>query len=244
MNADYDVLWSDPWLLIQSIGPLTRSRYRLIEQAVAPRLRADARVLDVGCGNGTLLQRLASKHPTIRCVGIEPSAEAIAHADPSIRGAIRHGGFESRLPELYDNPPDVLVSSEVLEHLERPEDALAMMAHALKPGGLAVFTVPARQRYWSSQDEFAGHVQRFEPDDFGRMLETAGFDVTHLYTWGIGPALLYDRLTAWLGPQRTIQAGRSRSGSRLAAWLYHLFRVEDLVRSKWGFQLIAVAQRR
>ncbi|MFP5407243.1 MAG: class I SAM-dependent methyltransferase [Gammaproteobacteria bacterium] len=243
MNADYDVLWSEAWPLLQSIGPLTRSRYRLIERELGPLLRPDSTVLDVGCGNGTLLRRLSLKHAGARLNGIEPSSQALAQADPAIRGFIRNGDLDAELPRFHDDPVDLLVSSEVIEHLADPAHALGMMLPALKRGGTAVFTVPARKHLWSSQDEFAGHVQRFELPEFRRLLKDAGFEVARAYCWGIGPALLYDRLTAWLGPQRTIGAGRSRGGARLASLLYYGFLIEDLFRTRFGFQLVAVARR-
>lgn len=243
MNADYDTLWSDAWPLLQTIGPLTRSRYRLIERELEPLLHSGTKVLDVGCGNGTLLRRLSAKHSGASLTGIEPSSEAIAQADPAVRSLIRNGDIDAELPHFHDDPVDLLVSSEVIEHLVDPSHALRMMLPALRPGGTAVFTVPARERLWSSQDEFAGHVQRFEPPEFRRLLEDTGFKVSRLYCWGIGPALLYDRLTAWIGPQRTIEAGRTRGGARLASLLYYGFLIEDLFRTRFGFQLVAVAQR-
>lgn len=243
MKADYDELWSDAWPLLQTIGPFTRSRYRLIERELKPFLHSGTSVLDVGCGNGTLPHRLSMKHSGARLAGIEPSSEAIARAAPAIQGFIRNGDIDAELPRFHDDPVDLLVSSEVIEHLADPAHALRMMMPALRPGGTAVFTVPARKHLWSSQDEFAGHVQRFEPPEFRRLLEGAGFKVVRLYSWGIGPALLYDRLTAWIGPRRTIQAGRSLGGSRLASLLYYGFLIEDLFRTRFGFQLVAVARR-
>ena len=79
---------------------------------------------------------------------------------------------------------DYLVSTEVLEHVEEPEAVLRDWVAHLKPGGIAIITVPAFQRYWGASDEWAGHVQRFEPDEFHRMMERAGLRVERMRLYG------------------------------------------------------------
>lgn len=238
----YDALWRQSWTLVQAVGPLTRTRYRLIRKELEPFLEPGSQILDAGCGNGTLLATLAARISPSSLYGIEFSEAAITGAPSLIRSRIAHGDLVTELPRFFDSPVDILISSEVLEHVVDPTRILAMMRGALKPGGVAVLTVPARMRWWSSQDVFAGHVQRFEPQEFRAMIERAGLRVQRLYCWGIGPALFYDRLTSWIGPRRAIAAGRSRLGRWTASMLFHLFKMEDWVPSTEGFQLVAVAR--
>lgn len=242
MRVDYDELWQRHWSTLQSVGPLTRSRYRLILRALKMAMPHGARVLDVGCGNGTLLALLARQRPDLSLHGIEQSTAAIASAPAGIRANITQGSIESALPAFEADPVDALICSEVLEHLDAPEAALRGMRRALKPGATAVFTVPARMSWWSSQDEFAGHVRRFEHAQFARMLRDTGFLPCGQYGWGVGPALLYDRLTSWIGPSRTIRAGGTPVGRWVARLLYTCFLVEDLLPSALGIQLVAIAR--
>jgi hypothetical protein len=49
----------------------------------------------------------------------------------------------------------------VIEHLDRPEDALDRAASFVRPGGYVVGTVPALMALWSGIDEHAGHKIRY-----------------------------------------------------------------------------------
>ena len=69
---------------------------------------------------------------------------------------------------------DVVVCSEVLEHVAEPKRVLEGIAAVLAPGGGGVITVPAGQRYWSALDESAGHLRRFEHDEFPDLVRAAG----------------------------------------------------------------------
>ena len=71
---------------------------------------------------------------------------------------------------------------EVLEHIPRPENTIKEIARVLKPNGLFIFSTPIHQKFWSRWDEFAGHVQRFEPEQLDEMLRKEGLFVEHCYS--------------------------------------------------------------
>ena len=56
---------------------------------------------------------------------------------------------------------DLVGAFDVLEHIDRDEDALRAMFAALRPGGGLVVTVPQHRWLWSEADEFAGHARRY-----------------------------------------------------------------------------------
>lgn len=120
-ELDYEAYWrargvaapqappaDDPWDL---------PRFR----AMAARIRTDESVVDVGCGNGSFLAYLRDLGHT-RLRGVDASAVAVA--------SLREGGFEAVQAPLEEldcevvGRPDVLVLSEVLEHVVPFEDAL------------------------------------------------------------------------------------------------------------------------
>ncbi len=91
------------------------------------------RVLDVGCGAGTLARRLAETVPHVD--GIDRSAEMI---DAARSSAPPHVTFSVGDALTFDPPPgsyDAVLSSAVLHHLPLPE-ALPRMAGWLRPGGV------------------------------------------------------------------------------------------------------------
>ncbi len=98
-----------------------------------------ANVLDVGCGTGEFLTvPLAERFPEVQFVGIDSDAASILFA----RG-------KNRLPNLSfpDAPPadeyfDLVIASEVLEHVEQPDQFLAELRSYLAERGKIVITTP------------------------------------------------------------------------------------------------------
>lgn len=102
-----------------------------------PHLATDARVLDVGCGRGTITVGLATKVGHI--LGVDPGDEfddarryASEHALENIE--FRRGSIYAL--ELPDDHFDACLAHSTLETLERPLDGLTEIKRALKPGGV------------------------------------------------------------------------------------------------------------
>ncbi|NDK88451.1 class I SAM-dependent methyltransferase [Gordonia desulfuricans] len=93
-------------------------------------------------------------------------------------------GDALRLP-YADNSFDVVLMSEILEHIPSDEAAIAEMVRILKPGGMAAVTVP---RYWPEKvcwalsDEYheveGGHVRIYKASELAGKLTAAGLEVT------------------------------------------------------------------
>ena len=79
-RTNYEQLWSQEWCELQRLGPLTHSNHRLIFKLLRPHLVEGARILDVGCGNGALLEKLSGQFPALSLTGIEGSEQAVARA--------------------------------------------------------------------------------------------------------------------------------------------------------------------
>jgi len=110
---------------------------------VLARLRElkPVRVLDLGCGNGSLCRSIAAAGIAVE--GCDPSEEGIEQA----RAA--HPDIPFRCMSVYDEPPedwigqfDVIVSTEVIEHLYDPRATPRLAARLLKPGGVILVTTP------------------------------------------------------------------------------------------------------
>lgn len=242
-DAFYDRLWSQEWRSVNRASPLGAVRHRLVLREARPWLKGRVRVLDVGCGNGALLAEICARHPEADVTGVDFSRAAFEAAPPQLAGRLLVGDV-AKLPELLDGKTfDLVLCCEVLEHVEDPAAVLAGIARVAGEDAGIVITVPARQRYWSSLDEAAGHLTRFEPDAFRQLLINAGLEPRSLFTWGGPFGRLYYRFARTVGANGVSKAAGTRSGALASKALTSLFRLDDFFTPHRGFQLVASAVR-
>lgn len=115
----------------------SRAREELIKQA---RIEPNQRVLDIGCGTGTLVVLLKRRYPDAEIVGLDPDPKALRRAKKKVRRAgvtvQLDEGFADELP--YETGTfDRVLSSLMLHHLEDPdrEKMLREVLRVLKPAG-------------------------------------------------------------------------------------------------------------
>jgi SAM-dependent methyltransferase len=242
-RAHYDKMWSNSWLVTQQLGPLTHARYRLMRRELKGRIDRNSRVIDVGCGNGTFLATLSDEVDPANLFGVEYSAIGAETAPEILKSRIYVGDFIAMTEDLAKAPFDVAVCSEVLEHVDSPKAILSSIHRVLKPNGLLVVTVPALMKYWSSQDDVAGHQRRFEYDDFPALLEDCGFKVEHHIGWGGPIARIYNRAISKVGPEKVMRNGSNPIVKFLAPIVSTILKLEDSFPTKNGFQIVTRARK-
>lgn len=103
--------------------------------------RKPAVVLDIGCGTGAQLTvPLAQQFPDIRFVGLDLDPASIDYANR----IHAHPNLRFLLPQDLESAArfELIIASEVLEHVEMPPSFLDDLARRLAPGGTLVLTVP------------------------------------------------------------------------------------------------------
>lgn len=115
-----------------------------LEVDLVARYGRDAEVLEVGCGTGLILERVAEFAE--RAVGIDLSPGMLEHA--RARGLEVSEASATALP-FDDDAFDVTYSFKVLAHVEDIRTAMSEMARVTRPGGyvLAEFYNPRSLRY-------------------------------------------------------------------------------------------------
>ena len=94
-------------------------------------------ILDVGCASGWLLNEIHKRHPYAKCTGIDVYANAIIYGKKKYKNLHLLKADAHYLP-FPDNSFDVVVCSEVLEHVSNPEKVLKEINRVLKSDGIAI----------------------------------------------------------------------------------------------------------
>jgi 2-polyprenyl-3-methyl-5-hydroxy-6-metoxy-1,4-benzoquinol methylase len=104
-------------------------------------VQAPATIIDVGCGDGFATKVAADANPGHRFAGLDWSASSLAAARGRGLTVLRAGLDTPRLP-VRPGSADVVVMSEVIEHLVDTDAAIEAAHQALKPGGSLLLSTP------------------------------------------------------------------------------------------------------
>ena len=146
-------------------------------------------VLDIGCGNGVLTNRVSACVDKI--VGVDGSASGISIASqafPDISFLL--APMDSALPEELRGKFDVVLAAEVIEHLFFPRQLLDRAKEALVPGGYIILTTPYHgyfknlalaltnkfDKHWHPLRDY-GHVKFFSRSTLEDLLVEQGFEL-------------------------------------------------------------------
>jgi len=148
------------------------------------------RVLEVGCGIGTMSQRLLETADDV--FAVEPNPYC-AERTREVLG--RHPRFTVRECLLEECDPvelashrfDTVYCSNVLEHIDDDVAALRTFRDVIVPGGKVLIFVPAVPAAYGPLDAELGHHRRYTKDTLGRAFVEAGLPLRTLrYTNPIG----------------------------------------------------------
>lgn len=134
------------------------------------------KVLEVGAGEGEILERLATRFPAASVQGIDLPDDDLAQ-EWARRGVTAEFGDATAM-RFADGEFDLVLAIEVLEHIPQPEKALREMARVVS--GTVVFSVPfepiwragnmARGRYIKQWGNTPGHVNHWNRWSFAKLV--------------------------------------------------------------------------
>jgi len=122
-------------------------------------------ICDIGAGCGLNLVELSKEYDV---TGMEASDDAIRFCRGRGEKVVK-----GELPDIIPFPPgsfDALLLLDVLEHVERDQEALNNASAVLKDGGILLATVPAYPWLWTKRDDFHGHRRRYTRSSLERLL--------------------------------------------------------------------------
>lgn len=168
---------------------LRSQRWRTAENSAGyllTRLPATARVLDVGCGPGTITIGLAARIPAGQVVGVDAAGDVLAAARREAEGQsnVRFEVADAYHLAFDDGAFDVVHAHQVLQHLSDPVAALTEMRRVCSAGGLIAardadyggmlwFPEDPELAEWRELYQRAARALGGEPDAGRRMLSWA-----------------------------------------------------------------------
>jgi len=147
------------------------------------------KVLDVGCGAGSVAKAVKRERPDLEVVGCDVSRSALAVAEASPEGVDFRVAEAEKLP-FADGQFDFVWIFDVLEHVEKPELVLREVARVLKPSGGFHIVLPLEGQpwtlyrligcgtRWTAKVRHGGHIQIFSADRFTGLASFCGLPVT------------------------------------------------------------------
>lgn len=133
-------------------------------------------------GGGALIQYLQKKDFT-NIFGLDVSEKAINLCkQKGIQNVFLMSGEK---PEFGDRKFDIIIASDVLEHIKEDLRTLTDWHGLLKPEGKLIVFVPAFKFLWSVHDEVNHHYRRYSKSEFVNLLKKAGFQIERVSYWNM-----------------------------------------------------------
>jgi len=195
-------------------------------------------MLDLGCGEGRHIFGAMQKFPNLQCVGLDPHLESL---DKSLEGLELFESLSNKTTTFLsgsayslpfgDSTFDLVVCSEVLEHLHEYRDAISEINRVLKPGGKFLASVPAEfpeKICWALSTEYqnqpGGHLRIFKKKNLINDVSERGFNFIQSERFhSVHSAYWWLRCLFW----------KSQETNILVGWYKKFLEIHILQKPKW-----------
>ena len=221
-------------------------RRRLFQREIASiAISRDAPALDAGTGAGANLRLLRSLGFTA-ISGLDSSPIARRYCAEKGFPGVSLGDIQ-KMP-FADAAFDLVLATDVIEHVADDDAAIRELHRVLRPGGRALITVPTFMALWGFQDEVAQHKRRYRLGELLTKLRAAGFEIGPHYYFNfilLVPILIARRLMRWIKP--SISSENQINNRLLNRILSAIFRADVFMapwlRMPFGVSALVVARR-
>ena len=160
-----------------ALQPSAVARLKFVREVVKNISLEQAEMADLGCGSGMILCDVLALKPRWRGHGLDISEAAVTYARRlaqhkriADRAEFRVGDI-ARLP-FANGSLDLVIASEVIEHMPEPEQVISEIARVLRAGGQLILTMPL-------ESHTPAHMHALnDPEDFRTLCEKAGLRVS------------------------------------------------------------------
>lgn len=219
--------------------------WSLVERYTVGGTGQRMKICELGCGTGGNLVDVADKHDV---TGVECSPHALAFARKKLGDRVICG----RLPHEVDLPTesfDVVLLTDVLEHIEDDVASARTALRLLKPGGIVVATVPAYQWLYSPRDQHHHHFRRYGRRQFAALWQNRDAEtelLSHYNSLLFAPAAvtrLMGKFTPDRGKPGDLAVPAKIINSALARVMGSEAHLLERMRLPFGLSLICVVRK-
>lgn len=202
------------------------------------------RLIELGCGDGTLLKEIRRHFPDTLLTGLDFAENQIV-TNQATAPEIQWGVFDlegsSSLPPRLTNSHDAVIATEVIEHLSDPSALLRHAWNTTLPGGHLFLSTQSGPVH--TTERRVGHVRHFSQEEITELLRSTGWTPQRVWNDGF-PFHDGSKRFANLRPDDALHLFGNRPYSIFQKSLCLLLRGLFLLNSKSrGFQLFAVAEK-
>lgn len=193
-HTDYLIILSDRW---------PRNRYEAAVKFL--NIRKESRVLDIGCGNGNLLNYIQTKSDFVYGIDISPKNVTLARTKLDKKVKLSAQDINNKL-NFPDNYFDIIIMTDVIEHTIDRYFVMSEIKRVLKKGGYVFIGTPNISKlknrlifllggypYSSEQDNSSrkteiiydgGHLQWFTFKTLKQLAQRFNFKIVKTFGYG------------------------------------------------------------
>lgn len=157
-------------------------------------------ILDVGCASGWFISKISNEFPKAKCFGIDIYDKGIKYAK-KVYPKIEFKVADAHNIPYEKNSFDLVVSTEVLEHLDDPKSAILEIKRVLKKGGTAVIELDSGNMLfsimWYIWRKFGGkvwndsHLHSFNIKKLEKMIISCDLKILRKQKFNLGMAMIF-----------------------------------------------------
>jgi SAM-dependent methyltransferase len=173
------------------------ARQRILWEFIRKELKtpSGARLLDVGCGTGAILDMLSKRFDVY---GQDVSEQAVEFCRQRGLRNVFCGPLDEVIPR--DTPFDLVTTFDVIEHIDDDVATLRQIHALLREEGRVLIAVPAFPSLWGPHDVVTHHKRRYVKSTLRAAVEAAGFEAEYMtyFNFFLLPVALVRRTLARL----------------------------------------------
>jgi len=211
-----------------------------------PPQREDT-LLDCGAGTGRFAHEMTA-HCRVMVLDDHDEAIQLLRTRFNDDQILRLAG--DRIP-LPDRALEFVTALDVLEHVPDDKAVVSGFARLLKPGGLAVVTVPASMALWSDWDEVLHHYRRYDRAGLSALFPRSDWELVYVNYTNVAVYPLVWFVRKWRGRFPQKKTNQARAEDRVPGRLVNrVLRSVLVTMAFWrvpfpfGVSLVLVARRR